>query len=274
MIEGSYAAYLFSWIPSSERWDWHDLRGFRRRWLQNASITEDWSSGRSKSIPINARVFLIKQGDPPRGIFASGRTASPSLRKFNGNYSALCFDTFLDPEMDGLLAVEGLHDLSKTIWHNQMSGVGLAPDIAAELERQWKRFLDRLGTRPRSIPYMLPVARLVPPTKEGRLKLAIHYRRERNSGIAKEKKLAVFAKEGRLKCEACGFNFCEAYGKFAEGVCECHHEKALKRGERWTRLDDLHIVCANCHRAIHCCEPMLTLAGLRRIVERQARRPD
>src|SRR4051812_32687259 len=121
-----YSAYLFSWSGDPERWSWQDLRGFRKAWLKNPDLTEIWSCGKSKSIPINARFYVVKQGEPPRGIFAAGLTASPSEQGSND----LAFDTFLDPELDGVLPVERLYDLSKTIWHNQMSGVGLTPDIA------------------------------------------------------------------------------------------------------------------------------------------------
>ena len=54
------------------------MRNFRRRWQKAPELTEGWSCGRSKSIPINARIYVIKQGDPPRGIFAAGLTASHS----------------------------------------------------------------------------------------------------------------------------------------------------------------------------------------------------
>src|ERR1700760_588191 len=116
-----YAAYLFSWVPDPQRWSWDDLRNFRRRWQKAPELTEGWSCGRSKSIPINARIYVIKQGDPPRGIFAAGLTASHSEEDDGGYYNNLAFDTFLDPAKEGVLPVERLHDLSDTIWHNQMS---------------------------------------------------------------------------------------------------------------------------------------------------------
>lgn len=262
----TYSAYLFSWVPDPERWNWEDLRNFRKRWRKNPDLTEDWSCGGSKSIPINTRFYVVKQGEPPHGIFAAGRTASRSELR-NGRYSNdVAFDTFLDPKLDGVLPSERLHDLSKTIWHNQMSGVGLTPEIAVRLEKRWQTFLTRHRIKPRRIPFRLPVEPLVLSTKEGRRRLAMHYVRERDPRIIRAKKELVFAENGCLACEVCGFDFCETYGDLGVGVCDCHHETAISQGVRKTRLEDLHIVCPNCHRTIHQGARMLTIAELRRVI--------
>src|SRR6185312_13641374 len=162
----AYAAYLFSWVPHSERWGWRDLRAFRKRWQENPSLTEEWSCGRSKSIPINARFYLIKQGDPPRGIFAAGRTASQSEERYGRYFNDLVFEAFLDPEQDGVLPAASLYDLSKSIWHNRMSGVGLTSKIADRLEERWQIFLKRNRVKPRRIPFQLAVEALDLSTKE------------------------------------------------------------------------------------------------------------
>lgn len=265
-------AYLFSWVPDPDRWNWEDLRSFRKQWRSNSDLTEDWSCGRNKSIPINARFYIVKQGGPPRGIFASGITASRSRpRQSGGYYNDLAFDTFLDPEAEGVLSVERLRDLSKTIWHNQMSGVGLTPDIAVPLEKRWQAFLRRLRVTPLRIPLRLPIEPLFTFSREGRRRLAKHYVGERNPAIVKAKKRLVFAEHGCLKCEVCDFDFYEMYGDQGEGVCDCHHQVAISRGERRTQLHELHIVCPNCHRMLHNSAPMLTIANLRNAIRRQSR---
>lgn len=47
---------------------------------------------------------------------------------------------------------------------------------------------------------------------EGALLTRVHRVRERNTKIVKRKKDTVTAHHGRLKCEACGFDFAKRYG--------------------------------------------------------------
>ena len=88
---------------------------------------------------------------------------------------------------------------------------------------------------------------------EGKILTRMHKRRERNSGIVKKKKRSVLESEGALRCEACGFDFKEAYGELGAGFAECHHLVPLAdlKSGSVTRLSDLAILCANCHRMIH-----------------------
>ncbi len=88
---------------------------------------------------------------------------------------------------------------------------------------------------------------------EGRELLRLHRIRERNRGLVARKKRMVLLESGRLACEVCGFDFEAVYGPLGEGFAECHHTRPLGRegGARRTRLSDLAVVCANCHRMLH-----------------------
>lgn len=57
--------------------------------------------------------------------------------------------------------------------------------------------------------------------------------------------------KGELKCGACDFNSLSAYGEAIEQCFEVHHKHPVSQGVRVTELDDLALVCANCHNAIH-----------------------
>ncbi len=88
---------------------------------------------------------------------------------------------------------------------------------------------------------------------EGRILTRTHMMRERDQGLVAKKKARVLEKTGKLACEVCGFDFGERYGELGAGFAECHHTmpvSSLKPGEK-TRLSDLAIVCANCHRMLH-----------------------
>ena len=95
---------------------------------------------------------------------------------------------------------------------------------------------------------------------EGRRRWMQHFRRERDPSIVKKKKAKVRAEKGRLACEACNFDFAQFYHPLVQDFCEVHHRKPLSEldEERKTRLEDLAILCSNCHRVIHRVKPMPT----------------
>ena len=91
------------------------------------------------------------------------------------------------------------------------------------------------------------------PTTEGRKKLVQHLIRERNRALIERKKRAILKSAGCLACEVCGFDFRDHYGNLGDGFCEVHHRVPLSVAtlEVQTNLEDLAVVCANCHRMIH-----------------------
>jgi len=93
---------------------------------------------------------------------------------------------------------------------------------------------------------------------EGNPRLVAHLRRERSPSLTEKKKKSVLAVAGKLCCEACGFDFEAKYGHNGIGFCEVHHLKPISQMDKCeaTTLDDLAIVCSNCHRIIHRIEPM------------------
>lgn len=104
---------------------------------------------------------------------------------------------------------------------------------------------------------------------EGRVLLRLHRVKERKPRMIRHKKLAVLAATGRLICEVCDFDFVSYYGKqLGEGFAECHHRIPLAEliEESRTRLKDLAIVCANCHRMLHRSQPMMSVEQLRSLV--------
>jgi 5-methylcytosine-specific restriction protein A len=102
---------------------------------------------------------------------------------------------------------------------------------------------------------------------EGRLLFRHHRMRERDPEITRRKKAAIMERLGRLACEVCDFDFAAAYGQLGEGFIECHHRLPLATaGIRTTQLDDLALVCPNCHRMLHRSHPTLTVEALRKLI--------
>lgn len=103
---------------------------------------------------------------------------------------------------------------------------------------------------------------------EGKMIPRFHTERERDCKIieiVKRKRLNQF---GRLDCEACGFNFKDRYGERGDGVIECHHKKPIssRQGNELTKVDDIALICSNCHRMIHSKMPWLSIEELRNYI--------
>lgn len=103
---------------------------------------------------------------------------------------------------------------------------------------------------------------------EGQVLTRVHKTRERDQKLVRKKKDAVLARTGKLACEACGFDFRVHYGSRGQGFAECHHLVPLcdLKPRKKTRIADLAILCANCHRMIHRKKPWLSLDNLNAIL--------
>lgn len=97
--------------------------------------------------------------------------------------------------------------------------------------------------------------------EEGKVLTRLHRYRERSRALVNAKKKDVLQKEGRLQCEACAFDFAQVYGSAGDNIIDVHHTKpvhTLKPGEK-TKLAELALLCANCHRVIHSKRPWLSV---------------
>jgi 5-methylcytosine-specific restriction endonuclease McrA len=105
---------------------------------------------------------------------------------------------------------------------------------------------------------------------EGTPRLTEHLRRERDRRLVEAKKRQARS-AGSLQCEACGFDFERKYGVLGRDYCEVHHRRFLARtGPVRTTLDDLAVLCSNCHRMLHRAGRELTIAKLRRTILAEA----
>ena len=101
--------------------------------------------------------------------------------------------------------------------------------------------------------------------QEGRVLTRLHTYRERDRKIVKRKKDSFRKKHGALFCEVCNFDFSSKYGERGANFIECHHTKPVSElmpGEK-TKLADLALLCANCHRMIHAARPWWSIEELR-----------
>jgi 5-methylcytosine-specific restriction protein A len=103
---------------------------------------------------------------------------------------------------------------------------------------------------------------------EGRLLERRHFARERDRRMRSRKIAAHRRTHENLACSTCGFDFKATYGEHGDGYIECHHVVPLHAsGETKTRLEDLVLICANCHRMIHRYSPWLTPEQLHDLIQ-------
>lgn len=97
-----------------------------------------------------------------------------------------------------------------------------------------------------------PVADEDADASEGRLLIRKHVAYERDGNL-RQRKLEQTIRSGRpIACEVCDFDFTETYGDRGKGYIECHHIIPLHvSGPGRRRVDDLALLCANCHRMVH-----------------------
>ncbi|MBA4143827.1 MAG: HNH endonuclease [Nitrosospira sp.] len=106
--------------------------------------------------------------------------------------------------------------------------------------------------------------------EEGHVLTRLHRVRERNRKLIEAKKKAALKQHGRLSCEACSFDFSQKYGPAGEGLIDVHHTipvHTLSQGDI-TRLEDLALLCANCHRVVHSSRRWLTVKQVMDLIRR------
>lgn len=75
---------------------------------------------------------------------------------------------------------------------------------------------------------------------------------------------------GKIKCEICGFDFGEVYGKEFEGTIHIHHIREISTlGEEYVieAEKDLIPVCPNCHLVAHSRKPALSPEEIRKLIK-------
>jgi 5-methylcytosine-specific restriction enzyme A len=182
-----------------------------------------------------------------------GIRGDAAFRNENGVYMKLMNFRRLDPAFIALgkKGLRGGNVLELQIWkefaHRPKHCAEIAAAIKAALEVEGE---DRLEDDEEG--------------EEGGVLTRLHKSKERDKRLVRRKKKAALEKHGRLACEACGFDFQDSYGSRGDGFIECHHTRPLHTltGKIKTKLSELALLCANCHRMIHR-RPWCTVQQLR-----------
>jgi 5-methylcytosine-specific restriction enzyme A len=188
-----------------------------------------------------------------------GKQAEPSFRNANGVYMKLCNFLHLDPDYPG----EGLSSVSaidRQVWNEYSARRDelrtLAESIRSSIRSPEMPLHETLGSLEES------------EFPEGALKYRQHVSRERNRDLVRKAKQRYKQKHGKIDCEICGFDFYEVYGEMGEDFIECHHTLAVSElgPNSKTKIDDVVLLCPNCHRIVHRRRPWLRVNELRTIL--------
>lgn len=103
---------------------------------------------------------------------------------------------------------------------------------------------------------------------EGRAKLLQHILKERNPLVIRNAKEKFKEIHGKVYCEICGFDFFEKYGIIGENFIEGHHTIPLSelQENHKTKIDEIALVCSNCHKMLHRKRPWLTRDELSNLI--------
>lgn len=255
--------YLLAWNPS--RWKWDNISQMSEDVKNGKTMLDRWSTSHSKKPRKGDRFFLIRLGEEPKGIFASGMIETDAFEDLHWdeeksllgettNYVTIKYDVLLNPETDLILQRDLLNMplLSEMHWDTQMSGVQIPDKIALELESIWSSV-----THSKEFTFPEEIELSNESFIEGAIKQITINAYERNSE-ARRKCIDYYG----ATCQICGFDFEQTYGKVGKGFIHIHHLKQISEIGKEYKIDpikDLLPVCPNCHAIIHRRTPPYTI---------------
>ena len=148
--------YLLTWNP--QKWRWRDLSRRIAEIKKKGFCVTDWSCGNNKSIAKGDRLFLLRQGEEPRGIVGAGFAESRPFEEAHWRaekaragrttmYVMVRWETLLNSEKESIFPREWLNEgaLSRVNWNTLISGISVRPEAAEVLEERWADFLQERG---------------------------------------------------------------------------------------------------------------------------------
>jgi hypothetical protein len=179
---------LATWNPA--QWPWPARAEDAAMTAAGAVVRGEWSTGvRKGGVHPGDRVFLLKQGEEPRGIVASGICTSrifadqhwqAELSDGEANYVLIDWDTVVTD--DALLPhVELVNRVpAGGGWRPQASGTLLSAEVASDLEAIWAEHLGRPLAVPTQVGrgqgWQLDAARRKKVEDVAQARLEAHYR--------------------------------------------------------------------------------------------------
>ena len=132
----NWNSHVYNWEAEEEQFNYHTAISNIKN---NGAFVTDWRC-RTKQVKIGDRVFLIKLGQNPKGIFATGYAVSNTFESeyigddgltYKANFIDICLTEFLDYHTDNLISMELLKQkFPNQQWSPQGSGISIKPNAA------------------------------------------------------------------------------------------------------------------------------------------------
>lgn len=108
--------------------------------------------------------------------------------------------------------------------------------------------------------------------QEGKLLTRLHVYKERDRGFVRQVREHYRRQgDGRLVCQACDRAPVETYGPVGESCMEAHHRVPIEQlqPDSVTRLEDMAMLCASCHRVVHSAKPCLEVDNVKELIKKR-----
>ncbi len=148
-------AWLVAWNPLLNPWD--DMSQDRALLAERGHVDFIWNCGQNRSIVPGDRVWLIRLGEHPKGIFGRGAALetphrAPSWR--NPSQMQMFFPIrwteLLDARDQKILLPQPFlksHPVLRRMhWSPRGSGVRIPDDVNEVLETEWRQFISKLDS--------------------------------------------------------------------------------------------------------------------------------
>lgn len=191
-----------------------------------------------------------------------GTPQTSDLRNPNGVSMKLGNFMRLDPEIKGSGLTNGAR-LEEEVWTTYSNDRELLRREAAHLTEHLKA--GSLSISSTQLPDLETDDEL---ESEGDPRTYVHRSYERKSGNRKKKIKSHKDRGLPLVCECCGFDFEKTYGERGRDFIEVHHAipvSELAVGQK-LRMNDLRLLCSNCHRMVHRHQPWLTVEEVKALI--------
>jgi 5-methylcytosine-specific restriction enzyme A len=247
-------SFLLNWNPKT--WDWATLDDEIQEVTLYGSLIRPWRC-LSKQVQVGDRMFLVRLGIEPKGVFGSGYAASQSYLDEDGiNCVDIQIDFLINPiaNPERLLTLNSLKEnMPDQHWTPEGSGIRIRESVIEKLETLWfKNFRAKFQTEMNGETETY---------EEGKPVVVSGNRYERNR-FARAKCLQLHG----LNCSVCNLNFEALYGSIGKGYIHVHHITPISERQETYQVDplkDLLPVCPNCHAMLHQRQPPYEVTELK-----------
>ncbi|WP_143412697.1 HNH endonuclease [Gordonibacter urolithinfaciens] len=237
---------------SNPSWDRAELILALDLYFNHTSLTKHGSQAEFRELSETLRMMDIYDNIPDWSTFRNANSVGSKIANFE----------FLDND-EKSTGLSGASKLDKAIWNEFHDNPELVHAMAQGIRNAIECATYKNGG-------LLTNQINEGEFSEGKFLCRVHAFRERDSKVVRVAKERA-QKRGELHCCVCGFDFEAVYGVLGEGYIECHHTKPIseyEKGEK-TRVEDLALVCSNCHRMLHRHVPLLLPEELQKLIEQE-----